>query len=1278
MLVLATVATLLAALLRRQERVFALPLRRAAQAVTGVAALVLVVPPAEHALEWAGCAAWLGLVWLTLALVWRERGAFPVFQLALSLATVLLGVAWVNAQDWRPETTPGFFAPAALHAYAVALGLLGLGWVVLRRGLRHNETARALWTAQTWPAERVVLAVVVVAQLLLVAWAIVPEVKAELRPAGWQPFRAEPVELVQAFGSGAWVLLGVLAAVEVASWRLTGDERDTNPHLAGLALLFLTAPVLWAGSHAADLASATAVRWGLSFAFVAGTAAVAARGPLRVGLERANFPVFPSPLAKSWLFALLAVAAGVVVLVSAHVAELGLTGRKPSGPVADTPFAAMGPVVSNLVPLALVVLGLAGTAARERSSGYAFAGGLVFVATLAAGYALGVVTAGGPLDGVVQVQVWLLACGGAAVWALAWLASERRVPGGLPLAIQTRLGLFSLALVALVCVILLVARPDWPNESQARAWGEFGKLGWVALALATGAAVWRSWRTEPGLKFHALALAATVVGVLVACAVQPWDGEGRWLSFHVLSVAWAAVGVGLVVAARARGEASIWLDGFGAALAVLAVRGAGADPWRPWVPAGLAVVAALVVGTSAVLNRSSVRVVVSGLLINLAAVFLWLPSELHIASGFLLANAAGLAVAAAVWTAVVLRVEVVRWNDFTDLGRGIALVLLVFGLAPTLAGDRADSPWLTWGATLAVLASMAVALWERNARIARGGLFASGVAAVLLGVSATTDLPVWHVWQTPVSLAAFAVLVSGVAVFVAQVTKPVLRLPERGDAWGWLAAAQGLLAVAVVVLGVKTGLTAPELVTRLTSPASVLLLALAAVLLLRAVPVWACALRYAVVGLGVLVVAATAWAVPDPAGAAPWLQRNAWLFVALAAAGVVGSELGRKLGENWRAAARVVGGVAAALAVVVLCVNFVQQVPVYDKATGQTPLEPAAVFAMLLGILGLIVLAIRFALRQDFDPLQMRDSRRTAYVYLAELLLVLFFTQIRFNVPELFLGAAVRYWTFAVMALAFVGIGLAEFFERRHVNVLAVPLRRTGVLLPLIPLLAFWAKPPAALTEFASGQAPGLSPFLAYLEKLPQHFDTYAWLWFLVGGLYGLVALSRKSFGWALLAALATNAALWSLLTHHEVPFVVHPQAWVIPLALIVLVSEHVNRHRMREDVSNGLRYLGVGMIYVASAADMFIAGVGQSVWLPVILAVFCVAGVLIGIMTRVRAFLFLGVGFLFLDIFAMIWHAAVNMEQTWVWYASGIVLGFAILALFAVFEKRKKSRVEG
>ena len=37
-----------------------------------------------------------------------------------------------------------------------------------------------------------------------------------------------------------------------------------------------------------------------------------------------------------------------------------------------------------------------------------------------------------------------------------------------------------------------------------------------------------------------------------------------------------------------------------------------------------------------------------------------------------------------------------------------------------------------------------------------------------------------------------------------------------------------------------------------------------------------------------------------------------------------------------------------------------------------------------------------------------------------------------------------------------------------------------------------------------------------------------------------------------------------------------------------------------------------------------------------------------------------------------MIWHAAVGQHQIWVWWACGIVLGAAIITLFAIFEKRR------
>ncbi|HEY7423100.1 MAG TPA: hypothetical protein VH682_02550 [Gemmataceae bacterium] len=157
-----------------------------------------------------------------------------------------------------------------------------------------------------------------------------------------------------------------------------------------------------------------------------------------------------------------------------------------------------------------------------------------------------------------------------------------------------------------------------------------------------------------------------------------------------------------------------------------------------------------------------------------------------------------------------------------------------------------------------------------------------------------------------------------------------------------------------------------------------------------------------------------------------------------------------------------------------------------------------------------------------------------------------------------------------------------------------------------------------------------------------------------------------------MLAALADNFALWSLLTHQGIAFLLHPQCWLIPPALIVLAAEHANRDRLHPELSAGLRYLAISMIYVSSTADLFIAGLGNSVVLPVVLAVLSPAGVLLGILFRVRAFLFLGISFLFLDVFTMIWYAAVNRYQTWAWWVSGIVLGAAILTLFAVFEKRR------
>src|SRR5260370_681156 len=78
-------------------------------------------------------------------------------------------------------------------------------------------------------------------------------------------------------------------------------------------------------------------------------------------------------------------------------------------------------------------------------------------------------------------------------------------------------------------------------------------------------------------------------------------------------------------------------------------------------------------------------------------------------------------------------------------------------------------------------------------------------------------------------------------------------------------------------------------------------------------------------------------------------------------------------------------------------------------------------------------------------------------------------------------GIFLRYWPFIIMAIAFAGVGLSEVFNRRGIGVLAQPLERTGVFLPMLPVLAFWVLPG----------------------------PRYALLWFTTGLLYGLLAMTK-------------------------------------------------------------------------------------------------------------------------------------------------------------------------
>ena len=152
---------------------------------------------------------------------------------------------------------------------------------------------------------------------------------------------------------------------------------------------------------------------------------------------------------------------------------------------------------------------------------------------------------------------------------------------------------------------------------------------------------------------------------------------------------------------------------------------------------------------------------------------------------------------------------------------------------------------------------------------------------------------------------------------------------------------------------------------------------------------------------------------------------------------------------------------------------------------------------------------------------------------------------------------------------------------------MADPLARTGVFLPLVPVLGYW---------IISSQA------------------RYSWLLFAVGGLYGGLSILRKSWGFGILAALAVQGGVWHAMSQTQtLGLGQHPQLWIIPGALCVLFAAHLNRERFDEQQMTAIRYGALGVIYVSSTADVFLNGVAEAPWLPLVLAAFAIAGVFCG-----------------------------------------------------------------
>jgi hypothetical protein len=943
-----------------------------------------------------------------------------------------------------------------------------------------------------------------------------------------------------------------------------------------------------------------------------------------------------------------------------------------------------------------------------------------------------------------------------SVATLAWLWARQRLYGPLKLhasagpllALQAAFGLAGNVLLLGVPVGLLYLVPGLSAAGQIQAGtgsaclAQAGQVGgWLALVLGMAAAAWHVRQTTLRSQIPFVCALAAGVGVLAACAVSRWD-HGDWLAYHVLTAAWTITAAAILAAGwlstvatsgLACGSAAEpqarplvatvqpWVNGLGAAVVLLALRGAWDDPQKPYwsAPATLAVSGLFAVlavwlrwprpslaaddepdlATMAMKTFRSLRPIyvdVSGLLINVTGIILWLAWGPGTFDSFICTNIVCLALAAGLWLLAELalraRTPAVdlrgHYPPFSHLALLVALSALTLRVAVAVAasvgeaGLAMDGP-LAWTALGITAVVVALCLWDREAGFARGGLFAVGLQAIGLALHASRATPPWFGWTAGLALAGYVLLTSVIATVAPRLASlwQALRLPDRSAAWPevWFGPAQTAVAAVVLVLSVWMAIAFGTLAERLAGPLAVTLLIAAGVLVSfrrdlvatsglacgwpaaepQARPLVATAswLHYAVLTLGVVALTEGCWAVLDPADPAPWLHRSVLLTAALACmAAVYGAGLVRLLRPQtpWGECSQRMGPLLGLAASAMVLLVLLQEGWLYDPATRSAPVALWAVVLVAVALLVLIGAGMVFAVLPGRDPLGLSERGRTLYVYAGEVLLVLLFVHLKLTMPQLFTGMLAPYWPFIVMAIAFAGVGASELSRRHGLRVVAEPLHNTALFLPLLPLLAFWVLPSHDYGPYAGD------------------FGHYALLWFLLGGLYTAVALTRRSFVFAVPAALAFNFGLWSVLHDQQLSFLAHPQLWLIPLALITLVAEYLNRDRLSPVQGSLVRYLALIVIYVSSTADMFIAGLGNSTALPIVLAVLAVLGVLAGMLLRVQAFLLLGVLFLVLDIATMIWHAAIGLRHMWILWAAGIVLGAAILTLFALFEKRR------
>jgi hypothetical protein len=966
-------------------------------------------------------------------------------------------------------------------------------------------------------------------------------------------------------------------------------------------------------------------------------------------------------------------------------------------------FNSIGQVLSYTLPLAVIVVVGCVHSVKNKNSVTALLAGLTAMFAVVTAHLFLVYSTNNFMNRTVTAQVFQLIAISTSAFSILWLATRKLWGDGDNKSRYSLGSLISLGAIANLILITFVAfrlflKPGLIGIGTL----EVGSIrGWLGLILCLIAVAWFLKAFEIRIKAIILFVALSCIGAMITFTLSHWDNRINWRGYHVLLIATMATALLMWLTNFLKRETQTDSDeaiasfpsyedywnyktAFFSSLAILCVvvmvfRSLSPMTTHWWFVVPLMIVSALALCLfTTTFNRLFIYAS-SGLLCLAASVwfsFSWdsnFDDDYFFSGAYSFFNANFLAISLIGIASFFLekhlhglipekslREIIPPFNKLAFIAVFSFLALLfIGGIGSDINNQRQLSPnaylFAAMLFTFGVLAF--TSLWDVTSKFSRLIVYLYCLLAALLILDRFNVQPKQVVWIGLVILGVYALITSILWWQRESVNQTISNLKIVTNEFEnliWLRPFNFALVIVSSILAAIVVIYFDELHLRLL--ASIIVIAQLFTLgLLRQgerKQIWQ---RIALIvfsfGLSLF---GCAWLQPEPDGT--WMNRSVVLmivmFVLLSAFGLLKTKLADGF-EDWLESAKRVAPlwiVVSALSLLFVLITEVSQQIQYGEVKTQTPALIVVVITLISGAIACVV----FAADADKDPLSLTEKGRMNYVYVAEVLIVLLFMHIRLSRPEWFSGFFEKYWAIFVVVLAYLGIGLSEFLRRQNLTTLSKPIERTGIFLPLLPVLGFW--------------------IINSQSQANYYRVDYSVVLFAIGVLYGALSVMRRSFGFGLLAALAGNGGLWYAL-HRTDSFGVlqHPQLWFIPFAVSVLIAGHLNRDRFSEEQTAGIRYISLMMIYVSSTADIFLNGVSNAPWLPVVLMFLSVAGVFCGIMFRVRAFLFLGFIFLVISLITMIYYAHVDLQWTWLRWVVGILLGGAIIFTFAIFEKKKQ-----